>query len=64
MTLTNLGPLLADLQGILQSKGCQVTEIALTVYPGEADTAGDRDDSAPRQDCVPHDSPCRGHVCP
>jgi hypothetical protein len=64
MTLTNLGPLLADLQGLLQSQGCQVTEISLTVYPGEADTTGDHDDSAPRPARVPHDSPCRGHGCP
>jgi len=64
MTLTHLGLLLADLQGVFQSKGCKVTEISVTVYPLEDGTVVDRDDPAQRIDLVPHDRPRRGHVSP
>lgn len=37
MRLSNLGALLEDLQAVLHAKGCQVTELSVTVYPASDD---------------------------
>jgi hypothetical protein len=64
MQLKNLGLMLHELQVILQSKGCKVTEISVTIYPREDGTVVDGEDPAYRKDVRLHDHPGRGRVAP
>jgi hypothetical protein len=36
--IQSLGPLLAELQAVLQAKGCRVTEMSVTFYPTPDDS--------------------------
>jgi len=39
MTLTTLGPMLSEINAILQAKGCKVTEVSVTFQALENDVA-------------------------
>jgi hypothetical protein len=53
MRLKSLGLMLHELQVILQSKGCKVTEISVTIYPREDGTVVDGEDQAHHSDLSP-----------
>lgn len=49
MRLTNLGGLLEDLQTVLRARGCQMTELSVTVYQvkdGGSDSSAEPERSA------------------
>lgn len=63
MTLKTLGPMLSEINAMLQAKGCKVTEVSVTLHPLEDDGAFESGDIRLWLDHSPRALPAlRGNV--
>lgn len=63
MTLKTLGPMLSEINAMLQAKGCKVTEVSVTLHPLEDDGELESEDIRLWRDSTPQAIPeVRGPV--